>query len=150
MGKVLFKLFAVLCATAVLIQLVPVDRSNPPVTGEISAPAQVMAALRSSCYDCHSNETVWPWYSLLAPVSWRVTGHVREGREHLNFSTWEEMTEEDQDQLREEIWEKIEKGAMPLPDYLRMHPEAELSSAYLEAIQRWSQGQASRYPDWDR
>lgn len=149
MGKILFKLLAVVCATAVFIQLVPVDRTNPPVTAEISAPGQVMTALRSSCYDCHSNETVWPWYSLPAPVSWWIAGHVEEGRARINFSSWEELSEEDRDRLREEIWEVIEKGFMPLPSYLRMHPEAELTPVQLEAIQRWAQGEAPLYPDWD-
>ena len=150
MGKALFKFFAVLCATAVVIQLVPVDRTNPPVTAEISAPTQVMTALRSSCYDCHSNETIWPWYSRLAPVSWMITDHVGDGREQFNFSTWEDLSEEDREDLRKEIWEEIEKGAMPLPSYLRMHPEARLSATYMEAVRRWAQGEAPRYPDWDR
>ena len=66
----------------------PVDRENPPVTGDIGAPSEVDAILRTSCYDCHSNETVWPWYSYLAPASWLVAEDVEHGREHLNFSEW--------------------------------------------------------------
>ena len=72
-------------AGLILIQFAPVDRSNPSVTGEVSAPDPIMAVLRNSCYDCHSNETRWPWYSRVAPLSWRIAQHVREGRGHLNF-----------------------------------------------------------------
>ena len=132
-----------------VIQLLPVDRVNPPVTGEISAPDEVMAVLRSSCYDCHSNETRWPWYSKVAPVSWRIAQHVRMGRERLNFSQWQSLLAEDQEEAREEIWEAVEKGAMPLSDYLRMHPQAVLTDPQREALRRWTQGQAPQFPDWN-
>ena len=131
------------------IQFVPVDRSNPPVTGEVSAHDQVMTVLRSSCYDCHSNETRWPWYSQVAPVSWRIAEHVREAREHLNFSEWQGLPQEDREHALEEIWEEVEKGAMPLSDYLRMHPEAVLTDPQRETLRRWTEGQASQFPDWN-
>jgi hypothetical protein len=132
-----------------LIQFVPVDRSNPPVTGEISAPEPVMAVLRGSCYNCHSNETRWPWYSRVAPVSWRIAEHVREAREHLNFSEWQGLPVEDRDQAMEEIWEEVEKGAMPLSDYLSMHPEAVLTDPQRDALRRWSEGREPEFPDWN-
>jgi len=131
------------------IQFVPVDRSNPPVTGEVSAGDQVMIVLRSSCYDCHSNETRWPWYSQVAPVSWRVAEHVREAREKLNFSEWQGLPVADREKALERIWEEIEKGAMPLSDYLRMHPEAALTEPQREAMRRWTQGQEPEFPDWN-
>ena len=65
----------------VAAQFVPVDRTNPPVGQEIVAPAEVMTVLERACYDCHSNETVWPAYSRVAPVSWLVARDVQEGRE---------------------------------------------------------------------
>ena len=64
----------------VVIQFIPVNRNNPEVTGEINAPEEVMAILRRSCYDCHSNETVWPWYSYVAPASWLISHAVHDGR----------------------------------------------------------------------
>ena len=142
-------ILAVVVLGLVGIQFVPVDRSNPPVTGEVSAPDQVMAVLRSSCYDCHSNETQWPWYSQVAPVSWRIAGHVLEAREHVNFSEWQGLPAEDRKKVLEEIWEEIEKGAMPLSDYLRMHPEAALTEIQREAMRRWTQGQEPEFPDWN-
>ena len=77
-----------LVVALVAIQLVPVDRTSPPVTADIAAPANVRAVLKRACYDCHSNETTWPWYSRVAPVSWLVARDVREGRKELNFSDW--------------------------------------------------------------
>ena len=80
--------FLVLILAVIGIQFVPVNRMNPPVTGEIGAPEKVMAILHRSCYDCHSNKTVWPWYSYVAPISWLVADDVHEGRRHMNFSEW--------------------------------------------------------------
>ena len=149
MGRLLKWLVGVFLAVFLLIQLVPVERSNPPVLGELTAPDPVMEVLRGSCYDCHSNETIWPWYSRVAPVSWRLAEHVREGREHLNFSEWSELSTEDRQELREEIWEEVEEGHMPLSDYLRMHPEAVLTEAQREVLRRWSEGRAQEFPDWN-
>ena len=133
----------------ILIQFVPVDRSNPPVTGEVVAPDAVKEVLRNSCYDCHSNETRWPWYSRVAPVSWRVAENVKEGREHLNFSEWEALSVEDREEAKGDIWDEVEKGAMPLWDYLRMHPGAVLTETQTDVLRRWSQGQPQEFPDWD-
>ena len=130
------------------IQFVPVERTNPPVTGEVTAAGQVMEALRSACYDCHSNETRWPWYSQVAPVSWRIAEHVRNGRRNLNFSEWQGMTAEDQAEAMSDIWEEVEEGVMPLSDYLRMHPEAILTDSQREALRRWTRGEAPEFPDW--
>src|SRR5689334_23582497 len=71
-----------------LAQLIPVDRRNPPVQAEVQASAEARVLLRRACYDCHSNETVWPWYARVAPVSWVVVHDVRRGRDVVNFSTW--------------------------------------------------------------
>ena len=119
------------------IQFVPVSKTNPPVTGEIKAPAEVMEILRTSCYDCHSNESEWPWYSNIAPVSWLVVNDVNEGREHMNFSGWQSYSEEDKAEDIEEVWEEIEEGEMPLWFYLPLHPEARLSDDQKETIRKW-------------
>jgi hypothetical protein len=79
------------------------------------------------CFDCHSNETVWPWYSRVAPASWLVTRHVTEGREHLNFSEWSRAHEPGE--AAEESAELILDGEMPTRDYLLIHPEAKLTPA---------------------
>jgi len=123
------------------IQFVPVDKTNPPVTGEIKAPENVMQILRNSCYDCHSNEVKWPWYSNVAPMSWLVAYDVDEAREHMNFSEWASYSTEDKAEDIEEIWEEVEEGNMPLWYYLPLHPEAKLSDNDKEIIKNWVQSE---------
>ena len=120
------------------IQLVPVESTNPPIESEIVAPANVMAILKRSCYDCHSNETVWPWYSKIAPISWLVAEDVHEGREELNFSTWNQYKASKQGAKIEEIWEEVEEDEMPLWYYVLLHQSAELSDGDREILQAWS------------
>jgi hypothetical protein len=136
--KVLRAVVVVLVVAIVAIQLVPVTRSNPPVTEEIGAPESVRAVLRESCYDCHSNETHWPWYSYVAPVSWLVAYDVEHGREHMNLSEWDRYAPEERAHKIEEIWEEVEHGAMPLPKYLRLHPGATLTDEDRRLLREWS------------
>ena len=125
-------------ALLVAVQLVPVDRSNPVVQSDIDAPADVEAILRRSCYDCHSHETVWPWYSRVAPVSWLVAHDVEEGRGHLNFSEWPVTDFEDRESELRDIADEIAKGEMPLGIYLVMHREARLSEAESRLLVDWA------------
>jgi len=120
------------------IQAMPVDRSNPPVTMAVDAPPEVLSILKRSCFDCHSNETVWPWYSKVAPITWRIADHVRHGRGELNFSMWDKYDAEKRADLIEECYEESSEGHMPLPDYLRMHPEAVLSGEDLTVLRAWA------------
>src|SRR5437764_11402850 len=77
-----------LAGALLAVQAFRIDRTNPPVEQDVAAPAGVEALLRRACYNCHSHETVWPWYSHVAPVSWLLAHDVSEGRRELNFSTW--------------------------------------------------------------
>ncbi|MBC8308967.1 MAG: heme-binding domain-containing protein [Planctomycetes bacterium] len=122
----------------VVIQFIPVNRDNPEVTGEIEVPADVMAILQRSCYDCHSNETVWPWYSYVAPASWLIARDVHKGREELNFSDWTSYNTKQKNHKRKECGEEVEEGEMPLWFYIPLHSEAELLPKDVEAILRWS------------
>ena len=133
-------ILAVLVVAFIAIQFVPVNRTNPPVTGKIEAPEEVMDIFKTSCYDCHSNETFWPWYSYVAPVSWLVAHDVNDGRDDLNFSEWNSYSDKDKKDAREEIWEEVEEDHMPLWFYLILHPEAKLSDGDKEIIRNWSQG----------
>jgi hypothetical protein len=132
------KVVLVLLALAVVSQMIPINRSNPPVTHEFGASQELSAVLRRACYDCHSNETVWPWYSRVAPLSWLVAHDVHEGREHLNFSTWGEYPEEKQAKLRKEVWEEVSEGKMPPFRYLPAHPEARLSEQDMGILRAWT------------
>lgn len=122
----------------ITVQFFPLNRSNPPVTSEIQAPPEVMKILKNSCYDCHSNETKWPFYSHIAPVSWLVVSDVHEAREEMNFSEWGEIKPDKQLKHIEEIIEETEKGDMPLPIYLIMHSGARLADDDLATLKTWA------------
>lgn len=115
----------------ILIQLIPFGRqhTNPPVVQEPQWDSvQTRELAQRACFDCHSNESVWLWYSNVAPVSWLVQRDVNEGREKLNFSDWGRAREKD------EIIEVIQEGEMPMAIYLIMHPEARLNAAEKKAL----------------
>jgi hypothetical protein len=123
----------------VAIQFVPVERANPQVTGLVDAPRDVLTILQRSCWDCHSNETEWPWYAYVAPVSFRVSQHVWMGREHVNFTEWDRYDAEELEEAYEEIVKEIERGGMPLTDYLRVHRNAKLTTADRDRLVSWAE-----------
>jgi hypothetical protein len=127
-----------LVAVAAAIQLVPVDRTSAPVTAEIQAPANVRAVLKRSCYDCHSNETTWPWYSRVAPVSWLVARDVREGRKELNFSEFAGYAARRQAHKLKEVREQVADGEMPPWFYVAVHSDAALSPEDKALLREWS------------
>ena len=120
------------------IQFVPVNRSNPPVEEEITVSPEVKAILKRACFDCHSHETIWPSYSRVAPVSWLLAWDVGEGREELNFSTWNRYSQKTRSKKTKEIWEEVEEGDMPPWFYLPLHPEARLSASDRAALKAWA------------
>jgi hypothetical protein len=125
-------------AVVVLTQLVPVSRSNPPVETEISAPDEVRALLRRACYDCHSNETRWPWYAYVAPASWLVASDVSDAREKMNFSTWNRYSEKKRGRRFGHISDELEEQGMPPWQYLLLHPEARLAAAEQDVLDKWA------------
>ena len=126
MNKIVKSVLAILMA-GIAIQLFPYGRNhaNPPVIGEPAwdSPATRVLA-KKACFDCHSNETTWPWYSRIAPVSWLVYRDVVEGREHLNFSEWRGGSRKGESS--QEITKEISEGEMPPLQYYIVHPEAKL------------------------
>ncbi len=124
--------------TLIAIQFVPVDRTNPPVETDMPASQEVSSLLRRACYDCHSHETVWPWYSKVAPISWLVARDVAEGRKALNFSTWTRLTSKKQIKAMKESWEEVEEGEMPPWFYSIPHRDARLSVQDLSILRAWS------------
>jgi len=126
-----------LAALFLLIQLVPVTRTNPPIEADLVAPAQVKNILRRTCYDCHSHETRWPWYSRVAPVSWWLAAHVNAGRADLNFSQWPLFDLETRELFLRDIEKQLLDGTMPLRSYVRGHREARLSDRDREILLEW-------------
>ena len=94
--------------------------------------------LKRACYDCHSHETIWPGYSRVAPVSWLLAWDVSEGREELNFSTWNRYSQKKRNKIIKEIWEEVEEKEMPPWFYLPLHPEARLSDHDRAVLQAWA------------
>ena len=136
-------------AALIMIQFVPVSMTNPPIETEMPVPDDVRLVLRRACYDCHSNETVWPWYSRVAPVSWLLKHDVDDGREELNFSAWNRIETNERGELIEECWEEVDEGEMPPWIYILGHPEARLSMADREILRAWSIRTAALYPHDD-
>jgi len=122
-----------------LMQTVQPDRSNPPVTGSLAVNPEVGVILRRSCFDCHSNETRWPVYSYVAPASWLIAGHVKEGRQALNFSEWEEYDERERMNLFFSIAQVVRDAEMPLRSYILLHGDAVLSEADAALLIEWAE-----------
>ena len=122
----------------VIVQAVPYgrDHTNPPPGEAViwDSPATQQLAQRA-CFDCHSNETKWPWYSSLAPISWRVQHDVEKGRAELNFSAWNARREAESDAM-EDAGKTVLEREMPPRDYLLMHREARLTDIERAALAR--------------
>jgi len=130
--------FVVLIIIGILSIAFPVDHTNPTVTGEIEAPEEVMAILRLACYDCHSNETKWPWYSYVAPVSWLVSDDVQDGRKHMNFSVWDTYNDKQKRHKIKNIVKLVREGEMPLWFYVPLHPDSDVLPEDIEILAAWS------------
>ncbi|MBF0118334.1 MAG: heme-binding domain-containing protein [Desulfobacterales bacterium] len=133
--KIVILISAVIVIT---IQFIQVDRTNPKVESELKAPKEVLTILKRACYDCHSNETKWPWYSKIAPISWLVFRDVDKGREYLNFSKWDGLTKEGQNYSKNSIIEQISKDRMPLWIYKIGHSDAKLSKSDKDILIKWA------------
>jgi hypothetical protein len=134
--------FIVLAVVILLVvsQFIQSDRSNPPTNpestfGVVAKPSpEVAAIVKRACYDCHSNNTVWPWYSRIAPVSWLVADDVKEGRAHMNFSEWGLLGADVAQKRLMSACDEVKAGGMPLWQYRLMHPEAKLSEQDIKII----------------
>jgi hypothetical protein len=145
MGKILKVGGIGLAVLLVVIQFFRPERSNPAVdsagdlTAQMSVPPAVRSILERSCYDCHSNKTRWPWYTNVAPVSWLVVHDVDEGRERLNFSEWGSYKQGKRVSRLDMMITEVDKGEMPLKNYLLMHGEAVLTEADKDTLCAWAE-----------
>ena len=123
-------------------------RTNPltdparEIHANVTIDSAVAAVLTRSCNDCHSNHTVWPWYSHVAPTSWLIVSDVNRGRKALNFSEWSTYGAKQQQEHLREICNEVEEGEMPGFSYTLMHRAAALSKAEVAAVCRWTQSSA--------
>jgi hypothetical protein len=132
------------------LQLFRPDRTNPPVDAAQSVqsaatlPPEVDAVLKRSCYDCHSSETRWPWYSSVVPVAWGVANHVNEGRATFNLSEWGSYPARKRIAILEKMCDEVREGGMPLTQYLWLHRDATLAEADWKSVCDWSTDEADR------
>lgn len=128
----------------IAIQFVPVEKSNPDITYDIPTTPGVKSILKKACYDCHSNETVWPWYGKVAPVSWLVTKDVVQGREELNYSEWDRYSNKEKIELIRESWEEVAEKEMPPWIYIKMHPGSVITPEDEAVLREWA---AKTFPE---
>jgi len=127
------KVLVIILVAFIMIQFFPIDKTNPAPTPGMDflkikkTPDPIARIIRASCYDCHSNETKYPWYSNIAPPSWFLKNHINEGRKHLNFSTFAVYEPKRQLHKLEECIEMVEKKEMPLESYYLGHQDAKLT-----------------------
>jgi len=119
------------------VQLVLVNRTNPPSLGTLAAPPQIDATLKRACYDCHSNETRWPWYSRVVPLSWFIVHDVTLGRKEVNFSEWGIYYSATRRRKLEWMGRALREENMPPWSYRLLHPGGRLTEAERAALQRW-------------
>ncbi len=140
------KIWFILIVIVVIIQFIPTGRpdavnNNPnDVLINNPVPDSVASLLTTTCYDCHSNETYYPWYSYVAPVSWLVARDVKEGRKHVNFSEWESLYKMKKAEILDDLVDEVSDGGMPMLIYPLMHPEAKLTKADRQMIVDWAEG----------
>ena len=131
--------FIIVAVVLIGIQLVGFETTNPNVLADIQTPMEIKTILKNSCYDCHSNETKWPWYSKVAPISWYIIYDVNEGREALNFSDWDKLTTDKQYKLVGKIVQEIDEDEMPPSLYSIMHSSARLGIEKKGELKKWLQ-----------
>ena len=130
-------LLAILLAF-IIIQFITIEQTNPTIKYNMAIDDnQVGEILKKACFDCHSNETRWPWYSNIAPISWLIEEDVNLARKELNFSNFEDYTKKRKLHKLDEMKEEMEEGKMPIDSYVFLHSEAELSSNEKQLVYNW-------------
>ena len=127
----------------IIMQFFSIDKTNPSIdqakdflTVE-NTPTEVAQLFKIACYDCHSNETKYPWYTSVAPISWFIKGHIDNGREVLNFSTWSDYNAKQKSHKMEEIIEVVDGKEMPMLTYWMIHWDAKISEEQRKQITDW-------------
>lgn len=153
MKKILKIVVLVVAIAFIAIQFYRPNRTNPQVVqGETlqastGVPADVAVIISKSCNDCHSNTTIYPWYSNVSPFSWILTKDIEAGRKQMNFSVWNTYTPLKKKKTLEEICEQLETKEMPLPSYLWIHRDAILSESQSKSLCDWANEEGAKIPE---
>jgi uncharacterized protein YxeA len=152
--KKILKIVAVILVVGFIgIQFYRPDRTNPAVVqaetleATTQVPENVAGILKRSCNDCHSNQTVYPWYSNIAPFSWALADHIEEGRRELNFSVWNTYNDKKKRHKLDETCEQVMNGEMPHNQYLWIHSEARLSEEDKKVLCAWAETEKAKIPE---
>lgn len=141
--KIFKRIFQILFLIFIVIQFIRPTKnradniSNNDISKIYAVPADVEAILKSSCYDCHSNNTVYPWYAEVQPVAWWLADHVKEGKKELNFSEFASYRIGRQYRKLEEVNKQVKEGEMPLESYLWIHKNSKLSDEQKLTLANW-------------
>lgn len=144
MKKALMIVVVVFALVFLVLQFFRIDKTNPPVVqaetleAAVAVPADVSQILGRACNDCHTNTTIYPWYSNIQPSGWFLKSHIDDGRRHLNFSVFNTYAPTKKTKKLEEICEQVESKEMPLPSYLWIHSESKLSESDAKALCDWA------------
>ena len=145
MVKKILKIFAILfIAVMIVLQFFRIDKANPPVVqaetleASVAVPPDIGEIIGRSCNDCHSNQSIYPWYSNVQPVAWFVKNDIDDARRQMNFSIWNTYTPQKKSKKLEQICEQLEAKEMPLPSYLWIHRDSILSENDAKALCDWA------------
>lgn len=153
MKKILKIFAAVLVLAFIAVQFYRPAMINPPVieaetlAATTRVPENIQALLKRSCNDCHSNQTVYPWYSNISPFSWKLAEHIEEGRRELNLSVWNTYSGNKKRNKFDEICEQVTTGEMPHNQYLWIHTEARLSEEDKKLLCDWAETEKAKIPE---
>ena len=146
MRKSIHFIWWILLALVILIQFYPckipdsVTENPKDLLLSEQIPEEISVLLKGACYDCHSNETTYPFYSYVAPFKWLITRDINLGRADLNFSEWGDLKKREKIKVLSEIAEEVEEGNMPFPPYKITHAEARLTDNQIKGLIAWTEG----------
>src|SRR2546421_2878661 len=148
--KILNVVALVLVAGFIILQFFQTDKSAPPtdpaqtLEATTQVPPDIDMILSTSCNDCHTNKTVYPWYAYIQPSGWFLNNHIIDGRRNLNFSIWNTYDRKKKRKKMEAICDEIKAGSMPLPSYLWIHGNAVLTESQAKALCSWANAEEKR------
>ncbi|QNM84702.1 heme-binding domain-containing protein [Polaribacter pectinis] len=141
--KILKKILVFLLILLVVAQFFGPEKNDGNIEtvntflAETNPPADVKKILETTCFDCHSDKTIYPWYNSITPVNYWLNDHIKDGKKHLNFSKWSEYSLKRKEHKMDELHEEVEKGEMPLESYTYTHSDANLTPEQIAAVVAW-------------
>jgi len=137
------RLLLIILVLFILIQFIKIEKNDSKnelnaISTVMEIPVEVNKIIQTSCSDCHSNSTKYPWYSKIAPASWFLAQHIKEGKEHLNFSEWTTYNKDQKEHIIKDLKEVLNEREMPLKNYLLIHKDAKLTENQYQILYDWA------------